>query len=374
MRSDVTWADIHLDRLHANLDLIAETARVPLMPVVKANAYGHGAVPLALELQRRKDVAALCLWTVDEAIELRKAGVKRRLILFGGVPQGRAKEAHALGVEPVVGDIDRLPELARAATAKCPFPLHVKFDTGMNRLGAPPARAEALYRAVAANPKLRPVGLMTHFVDAEKKRGVVTRQITLFDDLCRSLTGAGFALPPRHAANSAAACLHPGARYEAVRPGIGMYGYQTFAGAPIGLRPVMEWRAKLQFVRTVAKGASVSYGPRWRATGPTTVAALAAGYADGYSRRLSGKGFAIMGNVAAPQIGTVCMDVTLFDVTGVDAPRTGTVATLMGDGVGADRLAALAGTIPYEILCGVGRRVPRHYLKNGTCVRTLRMI
>ncbi len=374
MRNDVTWADIDLNRLHANLDLIGERADVPFMPVVKANAYGHGALVIAKELRRRRDVAALCVWTVDEAAELRRAGVKGRLILLGGVSAGGAKEAATLGAEPVVGDIDRLPELARVSTTKRPFPIHVKFDTGMNRLGAPPEKAEALYRAVAANPKLRPAGVMTHFADAEKKRGQTPKQIRLFDDLCHTLTTAGFTLPPCHAANTAATFNHPTARYEAIRPGIGMYGYQTFGGDPVGLLPVMQWYARVQFVRTVAKGESVSYASRWRAPRKTVVAALTAGYADGYSRPLSGKAFVIMKSVRAAQIGTVCMDVILCDATDVNSPAVGDVATLMGDGVGADRLASLTGTIPYEILCGVGRRVVRRYLKNGKPVRTLRMI
>jgi alanine racemase len=374
-----TWAEIDLTRLHANLDLIVAAAQTPAMPVVKANAYGHGAVRVAKEIARRGDVAALCVWTLEEGAELRRAGVKKRIVLLGGVPPGRAREGVALNVEPVVGADDRLAELAQAA-GKNSTPVHVKYDTGMNRLGGDGDRVEELYRAVATNPRLRPVGLMTHFVDAEEKRGIAQRQMALFDALCRTLEKSGFTLPPRHAANTAGIFLHPAARYETVRPGIGLYGVQPFVGAPVGLSPTMSLYGMVSFVRHIAKGESVSYGRTWTAPSKKRVAAVWGGYADGYPRLLSNKAFAIMNGVKAPQIGTVCMDVALFDVSRCGAVSPGDVMTLMGESgeggpaITAARLARLMGTIPYEVLCGVGRRVPRVYKKQGRLVGVARLM
>ncbi|MBI4828746.1 MAG: alanine racemase [Nitrospinae bacterium] len=208
---------------------------------------------------------------------------------------------------------------------------------------------------------------MTHFADSGSAEGHFTnRQLDRFDDILGALRARGHNLPPVHAANTAALFLSPRARYDLVRPGIGLFGVQEFDGRDAGLKPILSWKARIILTRKVGKGESVSYGMRWKSPGAREVAVVMAGYADGYSRQLSGKARAIMGGKLIRQIGTICMDNCMFDVTGC-AARAGDVVTLIGEEgrarVTAVELARECGTIAYEVLCGIGRRVERVYVR-----------
>ncbi|MBI5813996.1 MAG: alanine racemase [Nitrospinae bacterium] len=358
------FARIDLGRLHANVDLIHRVAKVPLLPVIKANAYGHGAVAIAKELVKRKEVAALCVGTVAEGMELRKAGIKGRIILLDWVFPEQASDMAELGLEASVSSLAGAKALARRGVRR-PIVVHVKFNTGMARLGADMEGAVVMYEKIAALKGIRIASVMTHLADSGNGGGFTAAQLELFDGALAAIKARGHALPPRHAANSGGIFLHPESRYDMVRPGISVYGVQEFGEKDAGLKPVLSLHARVSFVRDVKKGDSVSYGMRWTSPGRRKVAVVSLGYADGYHRVLSGKARAIINGKYAPQIGTICMDSAMFDVTGVDV-KEGNIATLIGEEgrlkVAAVELAREAGTIAYEILCGIGRRAERFYI------------
>jgi alanine racemase len=362
-----------MDRLHSNVDIIARTAGVPLLPVVKANAYGHGSVTVGLALSRRKDVAGLCVGTVAEAMELRLAGYKGRLVLLDGVfpEQAHVVADHAL--EVVISSLQLAQTLARHA-GKRPVPVHFKINTGMTRLGALADEAIKTYAKVASLKGAQIVGLMTHLADSGVKDGFTQRQVGVFDDIVSALRSRGFQIPPRHAANTGGIFLHPMSRYDIARPGIGVYGVQEFEGKNAGLSPILSLTARISHIQRVQRGMTVSYSMRWKSPGDRDVAVVQAGYADGYPRSLSGKSRAIVNGAMARQVGAICMDNAMFDVTGLGAD-VGDEAILIGEDGGRKitvrGLAQKAGTISYEILCGIGRRAPRLYVKNGRVVKTV---
>ncbi len=363
----LSYAEIDLDRLHKNVDLISSTAGVPLMPVVKANAYGHGATRIAKELTGRSDVAALCVGTVDEALELRKNGVKGRIIVLDGVLKEQAGDVVKLGLEVVISSATTARVLSRAAV-KSPVPVHLKINTGMGRLGVCPGDALDTYRKLAGMKKIRISGVMTHLADSDRIRGQARSQINSFNSILDVIASAGFSLPPKHAANTAAVFLHPDSRYDLVRPGIGIYGVQEFAGPDAGLAPILSWRARVTHVRQLKKGEPVSYGMTWVSPGKRKVAVVSVGYADGYSRSLSNRARAIIGGKKMGQIGVICMDNSIFNVTNVDT-KPGDVVTLIGkEGQAVIKMTDIArqlGTISYEVMCMIGQRCRRVYIRSG---------
>ncbi|MGK7346356.1 MAG: alanine racemase [Candidatus Nitrospinota bacterium M3_3B_026] len=369
--SHPTHVEIDIDRLHENLDLISRVAGAPLLPVVKADAYGHGAVPVAREIAGRKDIVeGLCVGTVNEALELRRAGMRGRIVVLDGVFPEQAGEALRHGLEAVVSSVEEARTLASSAGRKA-AEVHVKINTGMTRLGAEAESAMDVYKKIAGMRKIRIAGLMTHLADAGRKRGLAPRQLKIFDEISSAISAAGHPLPPRHAANTAAVFRHPASRLDLVRPGLGVYGVQAFPGPDAGLKPVLSWRARIAIVRKLKKGQTVSYGMLWTSPGRREAAVVCAGYADGYSTRLSNRAKALFRRKPVRQVGMVCMDSCLFDVTGTGA-RAGDTVTLIGeDGkerVTANDLARLGGVIPYEILCGIGRRAKRVYMRSGEIV------
>lgn len=361
-----------LDRLHHNAGVIAAAAGAPLMPVIKANAYGHGAIPIARELARRKDTAALCVWSLDEAEILRKAGIKGRALVLGGAWPWEGKRAAGLGVEMVVSSADQAKAVASGAGRSAPAVVHFKINTGMNRFGADPQAAFDEFAAISKMKNLRLAGVMTHLASAGGGKGKTLRQIAVFEEVLGALRSAGYSIPPRHAANTAAIFLHPEARFDLVRPGIGLYGIAEFPGPDPELLPVLSLKAVALSVREVAKGETVSYDGMWKSPGERRVAALSLGYADGFSRALSGRAHAIINGRKIPQIGAICMDSSMFDVTGADV-SPGDVATLIGSegslSIGVGALAEASGTISYEILCRIGPRVRRIYIRRGKIIR-----
>ncbi|MBF0290669.1 MAG: alanine racemase [Nitrospinae bacterium] len=366
-------AKVDMDRLHANVDIIAKTAGVPLLPVVKANAYGHGAVTIGLALSQRRDVAGLCVGTIAEAVELRLAGYKGRLIVLDGIFAEQSKVVADMELEVVISSLQAARALARHA-GKRPVPIHFKINTGMTRLGAHTDEAIQIYEKVASLKGVEIVALMTHLADSGMRGGFTDRQVGVFDDIVSALRSRGFRIPPRHAANTGGIFLHPGSRYDLARPGIGVYGVQEFEGKNVALSPVLSLTARISHIQHVKRGMTVSYSMKWTSPGERDIAVVQAGYADGYSRSLSGNTRAIVKGRAARQVGVICMDNAMFDVTGLGA-KVGDEAVLIGED-GAKKitvhdLAVKAGTISYEILCGIGRRAPRLYVKGGRVVKTV---
>ncbi len=359
-----TVAEIDGRALSDNFVELARVAggRSAVIPVVKADAYGHG---LALVGHVLHDAGAerLAVATVAEGEALRAGRVADSLIVLGGVYPAEHERVVAARLTPVVWDLETPRMLAaQARAAGRVVPLHVKVDTGMRRLGVAPADAPALLRALGELDGLMVEGLLTHFADAESVQGDATqRQLAEFERLVAALSEARLRPPLVHAANSAATLTLPRARFDAVRPGLALYGIAPSVGAARAarLRPVMRFITRVVATRTIAAGVAVGYGGAFVAGRPSVIATLPVGYADGYPRALSNRGTVAIRGVRAPVAGRVCMDQTMIDVTDVPGVGVGDEVVLWGGALPVEEVAAQAETIPYELLTRVGARVPR---------------
>lgn len=338
------------------------------MAVVKANAYGHGAVETARALIRR-GVSRVAVVSVEEGIALRQAGINAPIVVLGPLFQEQIADLLAHQLTPVVSDASLLQPLARAAgSLPSPYPVHLKVETGMGRLGLTPDELSALIAARSFPRSLQLEGLMTHLADTDGPSAEATeRQLTQFEDAIRTVEGGGFRVPLIHAANSGGALRFPRARYSLVRPGIMLYGYHTLPpsiSAP-DFRPVLSLRTSIAQLRTVQAGRSVSYNGTFTAKRSTRIAVLPIGYADGFSRRLSNRGMVLVQGRRVPIVGLVCMDMVMADVTDIAEVRVGDEVVLIGqqgqDRITADDIAEWTGTISYEVLCSIGPRIPRLY-------------
>lgn len=370
-RGLLTWAEIDLAAIAHNTAALARLARpAALMAVVKADAYGHGAAPVA-RTALAHGAAWLGVAQVDEGVQLRQAGVTAPILVMGATlpEQADAVVRHGLCVAVVAGDLLAALD-ARARALGRRVPVHLKVDTGMGRLGRPPgAELTALARAVANLPGLVGEGLFTHLASADEADSAQTQQqLERFAAASRDLAAAGLLLSIRHAANSAGLLAHPEARFDLVRSGIALYGAGPSAtlAAKARLRPVMSWKARIVFVKQVPADAPIGYGATYRTEEQETIATLPVGYADGFSRAWSNRGSVLVGGRRCPVVGRVCMDQTMVRIPAGVAVNTGDAAVLLGEQAGAaitvDELARGLGTIPYEVLCLVGRRVVRIYL------------
>ena len=334
------------------------------MAVVKANGYGHGAVPAA-----RAAIEGGATWlgvsSVPEGIELRQAGIRAPILNLGYTPPPALSAAIASGLALTVYDQASLALLKTAATE---IAIHVKVDSGMHRLGATPDQAVRLATEVHADPHLRLEGFWTHFADADRDPEFTKDQLRSFLDARAALVRAGVTGFISHAANSAATLRLPEARLDLVRAGLILYGVRpasSWSDLP-SLRPALTWQTIVTNVVSVPAGETVGYGRRFKAKQPSRVATIAAGYADGLHWRAAEKGCAIVHGIRVPFAGSISMDQAAVDVATVPAVQVGDVVTLIGrDGdarLTADDLADASGTISYEVLCAISYRVPRRYL------------
>lgn len=334
------------------------------MAVVKANGYGHGAVPAA-RAALEGGATWLAVSSVPEGIELRKAGIDSLILNLGYTPPAALSAAIAAKLALTIYDGEGLSLLKTAATE---IGVHVKVDTGMHRLGAAPEAAVKLAIDVDADAHLRLEGFWTHFADADQDPAFTRQQLHVFLDARAALIRAGVGNFLSHAANSPGLLRFPEARLDLVRAGLIIYGVRpvrNWKDLPT-LRPALRWQTIVTNVVTVAKGESVGYGRKFIAREPARVATIAVGYADGLHHRASTGGRAIVRGVAVPIAGAISMDQAALDVTTVHGVTVGDVVTLIGEeGVAtltAHDLADAAGTISYEVLCAISGRVPRHYL------------
>ncbi|MDQ2723956.1 MAG: alanine racemase [Actinomycetota bacterium] len=374
------WAEIDLDAIAANAAILAATgAPAGLCAVVKADGYGHGAVPVA-RAARRGGAAWLGVALVEEGVELRQAGLDGPILVLSEPTPEAMAEVVARDLTPTLytaaGVESATAEVGRSGRSR-PFAVHVKVDTGMHRVGATPDAAVALALDVADRPELELGGFWTHFAVADEIDDPYTAgQMERFEAASARLRAAGVVPPLRHAANSAGTLWHPDARLDLVRCGIALYGLAPAAagiGAPemIGLRPALTLRARVSHVKTVAAGERLSYGLRYRLEVPSVVATVPIGYADGVPRSLAAAGGEVLlGGRRRPLAGTVTMDQILVDCgpdgQGGAGAAVGDDVVLLGaqgdEHIGAWEWANLTGTISYEIVCGLSQRVPRIYL------------
>jgi len=365
-----TCASIDLTALAYNLSQFRR-ALVPgchILAVVKANAYGHGAVEIAKALIRH-GIARVAVVSLEEGIALRQAGVNAPIIVLGPLYQEQIQDLIAHQLTPVLSDRSVLPALARAtALLPIPYPIHVKIDTGMGRLGLAEEELMSLIESSGIPPSLQLEGLMTHLADTDGDRTDYTEeQLVRFNGTLKRIAARGLRIPLIHATNSGGAVRFPRAQFTMVRPGIMLYGYHTLPkSVPVpDVKPVLSLRTCVAQLRTVAAGGSVGYNRTFVARQPTRIAVLPIGYADGFSRRLSNRGYVLIQGRRAPVVGTVCMDMVMVDVTAIPGVMTGDDVVVIGrqghEEVTANDIAAWTDTIPYEVLCAIGPRVPRLY-------------
>jgi len=362
-----TVAEIDIGAVQRNFRRVSQAvgAGVQVFGVVKADAYGHGAVAVARALEPICQALAVSL--VEEGLELRAAGIRAPILVLGAYYDRRHDEALAERLTPVVYDVADLELFADAAARRGRrAEVHVKVDTGMSRLGLPVGELGAALATIERRPSLHLRGLCTHFASADLPDAAVTEEaLSRFEACLGAARSRGFAELVNHAANSAAAVRFPRARFDAVRPGLALYGAMPSRQVSLaGLEPTLRLRTRIMAVHEIATGTTVSYGGLWRAARPSRIATLPLGYADGYPRHVRGA-CVIVSGCRVPVVGAVCMDMLMVDVTDVPAAASGAGAevTLIGrDGaqeIGLDELAAWAGTVNYEILCGISKRVPR---------------
>jgi alanine racemase len=336
-----------------------------VLAVVKANAYGHGALAAGRALES-EGARMLAVATVEEGIELRQGGIRLPVLVLGGVESSQAEEAHAHGLSAVLFDRGQVRDLARAAgKAGRPFPVHVKVDTGMGRLGFLPREAYGLLAEMPSIRELRLEGWMTHLSSADgpgpEDREFTEGQLASFAEglpRVRKASGAVVA----HALNSSGILRFRKEPFDVVRPGISLYGYSPLApdAEAVPLEPVMRLISKIVSLKALPPGHPVSYNRRYRCRGTRRIAVVPIGYADGYRRGLTGHGKMAVAGEVADVVGTVCMDHTMLDVTDIPGAAIGAEVEVMGEAsMSAGDIAHLCGTIPYEVLTQVGPRIPR---------------
>jgi alanine racemase len=376
-----TVAQIDLTALRFNVGQARRLAGGrDVIAVVKADAYGHGAAAVARALEadgvRRFGVAL-----VEEGRMLREAGVRGEILVLGGVLPDQAGDAVALDLAAAMYHEQHAAALdAAAVRAGRVAPIHVKVDTGMGRLGYSVETAAAAVVRLAQRPGLRVDGLMTHFADADLADPAYAReQIARFDTVSVAVARSGIKIPVRHAANSAALIKGPralgapaegppseGPLYEAARPGIMLYGCRPGPQVDgVALKPVLSLTTKILLLKRMPPNTPISYGRTFVTSRESLIAVLPIGYADGYPRALSNRGEVLIRGRRAPVVGRVCMDLTMVDATEVPGVAEGDDVVLIGSqgeaALSAEVVAEAAGTIAYELLCGIGPRVPRRY-------------
>jgi len=360
-----TWAEVDLDAVAHNVGvLVARAAPAEVCAVVKADGYGHGAVPVAAAALEA-GAAWLAVALVEEAVLLREAGLDAPILLLSEARPGEFAEVAALDLRATVYSA---AGVTAAAATGAPLRLHLKVDTGMHRVGAAPDEVVGLAQAVVEHPSLELEAVWTHCAVAdEPDRTFTAEQLERLDAVLAELAAAGIEVPLVHAANSAGAIAHPAARRSLVRCGIAVYGVDPspeLAGE-LPLVPALRLRSEVSFVKRVAAGEGVSYGLHHRFEQDTTVATVPIGYADGVRRRLGLLHQEVLiGGRRRPIVGVVTMDQLMVDC-GDDDVTVGDEVVLLGrqgdEEVRATEWAATLGTIGYEITCGIGPRVPRRY-------------
>ncbi|HWI39897.1 MAG TPA: alanine racemase [Verrucomicrobiae bacterium] len=375
MESRPTVAEIDLAALRHNYAQVRNVvpAGCGILGVVKADAYGHGFMDIAGELEAL-GVTAFGVAFLAEGIQLRKSGIDRPILVLGGIYPGQERKCVGFNLSTAVFNLEQARALDAAAgklyrRAK----IHLKVDTGMGRLGVSHEEAPALLKELAALRHLELEGMFSHFASAdeldEDGRAYTVRQAERFEAVVREAKGLGFSPRYIHLANSAAAFSLNLPFCNLIRPGITLYGgipSNDFEGR-LQVIPVMRLKSRVAMLKRVEPGTSISYARRYTSATPTLVASVPVGYADGYSRKLTNTGEALVRGVRCRVLGTVCMDWIMLDVTGVPGVAPGDDVTLLGcDGLGncvrGEEIAAWAGTISYEIFCGISKRVPRIYL------------
>ena len=373
----VTWAEIDLDAIAFNVQGFKRHigGGVKLIAVVKANAYGHGAAPVArAALDAGADM--LAVHRLIEGAGLRREGLQAPILIMGYTPPDGADLVIQQQLTPSLMTFEFAQALSRRASALgARVPVHIKVDTGMSRYGLTPEEVVDFLHSLASLPGIRLEGLFTHFATADWVDTTnVRQQLATFNQVRQAAQQAGFAFPLIHAANSAATMKLPEAHFDAVRPGIAMYGLPPSSEWPpvFEIRPALALKSKVSRVRTLPAGAGVSYSRTYVTTKPTLAALVPVGYGDGYHRLLSNQGQVLIRGRRAPVIGRVCMDQFVVDAGNIPDVQQDDEVVLVGqqgsERIPAEEVASLAGTINYEVTTSLLPRVARAYLRAGKVV------
>ena len=358
---------VDLEALAHNLDAIRARVGVPVMGVVKANAYGHGLVPVARHLQAR-GIDQLGVAFVEEGIALRQAGITVPILVLGGLFGRQVAQYLAHDLEVTVSSLDKLRQVEAAAESLGrKAVVHLKVDTGMERIGVHSYSARPFIEAAMASKWCVPKGIYSHLACADDPASPMTRQqLERFTEACAHVERIGAPMPIRHLANSGGVLHFPETWLDMVRPGIVLYGVlpDPASQASIPLRPALSLVSQVVYFKVVRAGNPVSYGATWAPERDTRVVTVPIGYGDGWPRSLSSRGEVLIRGQRHPMVGRVCMDQFMVDI-GTGSAWNEDEVVLVGaqDGasIGVEAVAAAAGTIPYEILVGLNERIPREY-------------
>ncbi len=362
-----SWVEVDLEAIRNNVRWIKENSSVQVMAVVKADAYGHGAIPVS-HAAIQAGASWLGVARIEEALELRKGGISTPIVLFGYLPPHKLVPALQLDLSLTVWREDQINALENAAKERnCSARLHLKIDSGMGRIGAQPEEVTALARKIHHSRHLVFEGVFTHFACADKRDHQTTdRQMDIF---CRCLEELSPYLRPDtviHSSNSAAVLSRKDSLFNLVRLGIAMYGLQPSEEwmLPSAFRPALSWKTVLSHIKTLPPGRGISYGHRYITQKTERIGTIPVGYADGY-RRWNGNIVLVKGSIA-PIVGRVCMDQCMVQLDDVPQASCGDEVVLIGEQgrqrIRAEDIANIWGTINYEVVCGIGKRVPRIYL------------
>lgn len=369
------WAEINLDALVHNFKLIRSMTDAKIFSVVKANAYGH-SVPMIARLLDQNGTDYFAVSNIDEARELRGLDIKKPILILGYTPPFLAKELYENDIIQTVYSLEYAEKLNRfAAEAGVRVTAHMKLDTGMGRIGFD-CRSDELWGLDEAKKALTLSnivykGVFTHFPVADSYESLhqtyTDSQYNRFTKAISILEKDGFSFEAKHCCNSAATLLDEDKHMDAIRPGIILYGLTPSVEIELNkpFMPVMTFKATVSMVKTVNAEETISYGRTYKAEKPTKIATVTAGYADGFPRLLSGKGSVLIRGKKAPIVGRICMDQFCADVSNIEGVEEGDTVILFGEGLPVEELATHSGTINYEIVCGLSKRVPRIYVRDG---------
>jgi alanine racemase len=364
-----TWAEVNLSNIDYNFAQVRKiiSPQVKVMVTVKADAYGHGLIPVS---KRLCGCAAdyLGVASIDEGIKLRQAGIRIPILVLGIVLKHDIEPLLKYNLTATVCTQEFAAALNKRAKARHkPANVHIKVDTGMGRIGVMPRQAGSVVKAIRGFKFINIEGIFTHFAFADMSREFTLYQINLFDRLITDLKKEGIRIPLVHAANSAGIINYQSGHFNMVRPGLVIYGLYPSGKARLNIRlkPVLSLKTKVVYVKKVPKGYGISYGHTYFTKKDTTIVTLPVGYGDGYPRNLSNQAPVLIRGRRFKISGRVCMDQIMVDVGNL-AVKVGDEAVLIGrqakQRISAEELADLSGTIPYEIVCGLGSRVPRVYI------------
>ena len=378
MNFGCTQLIIDLDAIRHNINEVKQRAGVPVMAIIKADAYGHGAVEIARHLDG--DCAFFGVSSMLEALELRQAEIEKPILILGYTPVDAFPEAIRLGIRPAIFRYEDALALSQAAQeAGMIAKFHIAVDTGMSRIGFQVTEDDAdICAKIAALPQVEAEGLFSHFATADCADLTRARQqMALFDRFDDMLRSRGVHIKLRHLDNSAGV-MNFHCKYEMVRSGIvtyGMYPSDKVDPGILDLKPALRWETRITHLKTLEPGREIGYGGTYTTTRPTRVATIPVGYADGYRRSLSGRFYVLIHGKKAPILGRICMDQMMVDVTDIPEAALNDVVVLVGESgdlrISVEEIAARQDSFNYEFVCGISRRVPRVYLMNGKVIHSV---